>query len=242
MNNQEMRYDEILRMSVVEQASRRILSRITSGEYQPGDKLPSQKELREMLQVSLPTLREALSRLSAAGYITGAQGKGYFVNHRRLEVNIRYPLAEADLGTHDIRNVLETRIVLEAMLAKMASVFASDEECEALLELAEHLAGQGNPKEFYLKMAAVAHNEMLADMDRAILEVIYSGAYEVFRIFHDEDFRASHEEMSQREIAQAIRDRNPELAYQRTFLHLKAYADAISIKVRYSPLIEPFWK
>lgn len=242
MDKQEMIFDEILRVPVVEQVARRILTMITSGKYQSGDKLPSQKELREKLQVSLPTLREALSRLSAAGYITGAQGKGYFVNHRRLEVQMRYPLAEADLGTHDIRNVLETRIVLEAMLAKMASVFASDAECEALVRLAGCLAGQGNPKEFYLQMAAISHNEMLADMDRAILEVIYSGSYEIFRIFHEESFRITHEEVSQVEIAQAIRDRNPDLAYRRTFLHLKAYADAISVKVRYSPLIEPFWK
>ena len=45
-----------------------------------------------------------------------------------------------------------------------------------------------------------------------------------------------------RHIAEAIRDRKPELAYRRAFLHLKAYTDAIGVQVRYSPMIEPFWK
>ena len=242
MEQREMNAELISRLPVVEQVEQYILRMISSGQYQPGDKLPSQKELREMLQVSLPTLREALSALSAAGYITGAQGKGYFVNHRRLEVAVKYPLIESDLGTHDIRNVLETRIVMESMLARMASVFATDEECEKLVLYAEEHQGEANARGFYELMADIAHNEMLADIERAILRVVYDTSFEIFRIFGEESFRKEHEEVSQKDIAEAIRSRTPEQAYRRAFLHLKAYTDHIGVKVRYAPMIEPFWK
>lgn len=242
MEQREKDAERISRLPVVEQVEQYILRMISSGKYQAGDKLPSQKALREMLQVSLPTLREALSGLSAAGYITGAQGKGYFVNHRRLEVTVKYPLIESDLGTHDIRNVLETRIVMEAMLARMASVFASDEECEMLCRHAEEHREEANARGFYELMADIAHNEMLADIERAILRVIYDTSFEVFHIFHEEEFRKTHEKVSQTDIAEAIRDRVPEQAYRRAFLHMKAYTDAIGVQVRYSPMIEPFWK
>ena len=186
MEQREKGAELISRLPVVEQVEQFILRMISSGQYQPGDKLPSQKELREMLQVSLPTLREALSALSAAGYITGAQGKGYFVNHRRLEVAVKYPLIESDLGTHDIRNVLETRIVMESMLARMASVFATDEECEKLVLYAEEHQGEANARGFYELMADIAHNEMLADIERAILRVVYDTSFEIFRISQDD--------------------------------------------------------
>ena len=61
MEQREKDAERISRLPVVEQVEQYILRMISSGQYQPGDKLPSQKELREMLQVSLPTLQEALS-------------------------------------------------------------------------------------------------------------------------------------------------------------------------------------
>ncbi|HAE81025.1 MAG TPA: hypothetical protein DCG70_05645 [Lachnoclostridium sp.] len=95
---------------------------------------------------------------------------------------------------------------------------------------------------FYELMADIAHNEMLADIEWAILRVVCDTSFEIFRIFGEESFRKEHEEVSQKDIAEAIRSRMPEQAYRRAFLHLKAYTDHIGVKVRYAPMIEPFWK
>lgn len=62
------------RRSVPEEVFEQIASGVLSGEMQPGEALPSERRLAEMLGVSRPTVREALKRLSAAGLVEVRQG------------------------------------------------------------------------------------------------------------------------------------------------------------------------
>ena len=59
-------------------------AQVISGAYQPGDKLPSEAELSERYSVSRVTVRRALDELANEGYLTSRQGKGTFVNQRKL--------------------------------------------------------------------------------------------------------------------------------------------------------------
>ena len=56
-----------------------LLGGIKDGVYTTGDKLPSEKELMEMYQVSRITVKKALEMLSYRGYILRKPGKGSFV-------------------------------------------------------------------------------------------------------------------------------------------------------------------
>ena len=53
--------------------------KIADGTYGPGDKLPSEQELREQFDVSRQTVRSALAVLEEEGLIYGRQGSGSFV-------------------------------------------------------------------------------------------------------------------------------------------------------------------
>jgi GntR family transcriptional regulator len=67
-------------------------SAIHSGQYQPGDQLPSERELRDRWQVSSQTVRSALNQLHAEGLVASYQGRGSFVRRqmvpRRLSTDI----------------------------------------------------------------------------------------------------------------------------------------------------------
>ncbi|UII73964.1 PLP-dependent aminotransferase family protein [Pseudomonas sp. HN11] len=52
---------------------------IDNGEWTPGSKLPSVRELTQILGVSKFTLNEALDRLRGRNLLTSSQGRGYFV-------------------------------------------------------------------------------------------------------------------------------------------------------------------
>jgi GntR family transcriptional regulator len=52
---------------------------IRAGRYQPGDQLPSERELRERFSVSGGTIRGALAMLRAEGLVTSHPGRGVFV-------------------------------------------------------------------------------------------------------------------------------------------------------------------
>ncbi len=56
-----------------------IENKIISGQYAPGDKLPTEDELVTYYGVSKITIRGALSRLEESGYINRIRGKGTFV-------------------------------------------------------------------------------------------------------------------------------------------------------------------
>ncbi len=56
-----------------------ILDKIRSGEYKPGDKIPTEAELQRIFGVSRITVRQAISRLVNAGWLRTEQGRGTFV-------------------------------------------------------------------------------------------------------------------------------------------------------------------
>ncbi|MDW8325283.1 MAG: GntR family transcriptional regulator [Anaerolineales bacterium] len=56
-----------------------LLAKIESGEWKPGDLIPSEPELQELYGLSRTTIRQALSELVFEGRLTRHRGKGTFV-------------------------------------------------------------------------------------------------------------------------------------------------------------------
>ncbi|WP_419793596.1 PLP-dependent aminotransferase family protein [Pseudomonas palleroniana] len=76
---------------------------IEGGEWAPGSKLPSVRELTQVLGVSKFTLNEALDRLRGRNLLTSSQGRGYFV---AMETARPASVAWVDLLPQDLLSVL----------------------------------------------------------------------------------------------------------------------------------------
>ena len=59
-----------------------LVEKITQGDYQEGDRIPSEKELAEEYNVSRITSKKALEMMAGRKLITRAPGKGSFVGNR----------------------------------------------------------------------------------------------------------------------------------------------------------------
>jgi GntR family transcriptional regulator, transcriptional repressor for pyruvate dehydrogenase complex len=59
-----------------ERIAERIVTAIALGEFVPDQRLPAERDLAKMLEVSRTTVREALQRLQASGYVTSRRGRG----------------------------------------------------------------------------------------------------------------------------------------------------------------------
>ena len=57
-----------------------ILEGIIKGEWDPGDRIPPERELAKQYDASVGTVRHALQHLVSQGYLNRAQGRGTFVN------------------------------------------------------------------------------------------------------------------------------------------------------------------
>ena len=63
-----------------------ILNRIRMGDYKVGDRLPTEKELMEQLQVGRATVRAALNELEHEGQVEKRHGIGTFVKEPKREL------------------------------------------------------------------------------------------------------------------------------------------------------------
>lgn len=75
------------------QIQQRLIGQIRSGEYRPGEPLPSLQELAARLGVSQMTARQAVRALCEQGLMYSKQGKGTFVSSFKHERNFRQVLS-----------------------------------------------------------------------------------------------------------------------------------------------------
>lgn len=96
-----------------------IEAEIESGRLEPGSRLPTERELIEMLQVSRSPLREALKMLEASGLIEAQVGRGRFVSHSADDA-MSGTLVRHWLRSHrqDIAQLNEIRCALECAVLK----------------------------------------------------------------------------------------------------------------------------
>ena len=59
--------------------ARRITGLMESGDFKAGEKLPSERDLATMLNVSRPSIREAMIALEVSGIIEVRTGSGIYV-------------------------------------------------------------------------------------------------------------------------------------------------------------------
>ena len=72
-------FEYLKKQDIKEQVFQQLLSKIQSGEWKPGEKLPSENELTKAMGVSRITVREAIQKLVAINLVETYQGKGSFV-------------------------------------------------------------------------------------------------------------------------------------------------------------------
>jgi DNA-binding FadR family transcriptional regulator len=107
--------------------ARRIADLVSSGEVSPGDKLPSERDLAEMLKVSRPSVREAMIALEVSGLIEVRTGSGIYVADQSRE----QPAVVADEGIGPFE-ILEMRLMIEPEACALAAERISDDQLQQL--------------------------------------------------------------------------------------------------------------
>jgi GntR family transcriptional repressor for pyruvate dehydrogenase complex len=121
-----MALQPVSRRSVPEDVFEQIVADVLSGEMQPGQTLPSERRLAEVLGVSRPAVREALKRVSAAGLVEVRQGDATtvrdFRRHAGLDLLPRLLLHAGELDVSVVRSILEARLHNGPKAAELAAL------------------------------------------------------------------------------------------------------------------------
>ena len=114
--------------------------RIMSGEFKPGQRLPTERRLASQLGCSRNTVREAVQQLSALNLIVSRQGDGTYVKMLSSEDLVQPLVAALRLRPESLWQLLELRLVVEPWVAAKAATRMSDESRAELLDLATRYA------------------------------------------------------------------------------------------------------
>jgi len=127
-------FEAIRKNKVYEEVARQI-ERVILKKLQPGDKLPSERELAEMLGVSRSSIRDAIRSLELMGLVEPRQGAGTIVCEVSAESLVN-PLSNLLVRQRQqVSELLDFRKMLEPPLAARAATHASDEEVAEMEEI-----------------------------------------------------------------------------------------------------------
>ncbi len=141
---------------------------IRTGDFRPGERLPTEKQLGDRFEVSRAVVREAIARLKSDGYVETRQGAGAFVAARpgllSFKLDAKEPLARPEL-----RQIQELRSAVEGAAAELAALRRTSADLAAIRTELEIMAdairrgadGSEADGRFHRAIAHATHNAYL---------------------------------------------------------------------------------
>jgi GntR family transcriptional repressor for pyruvate dehydrogenase complex len=216
----------VLKTRVSEDIIEQVRDLITSGRLKPGDRLPAERELAQILSVSRSAVREAIRALESLGIVEARAGEGTFVA-TPPEGQERDPfIAILSRAWSTQRKLFEVRQVIEPDLAALAARRATAEHIEKLRSIlneqeAEIRNGQSGGKQdtmFHYATAEATGNEVLVQIMDSLMDLL-SKTREA-SLQHDE--RRVQSLKQHQAILRAIEERKPLAAERRMREHIHA--------------------
>ncbi|WP_118184048.1 FadR/GntR family transcriptional regulator [Paraburkholderia phosphatilytica] len=203
---------------------------ISAGTLLPGHRLPAERELAAQLSVSRPSLREALVRLEADGYIATAGRGGFIVidmtqslfSGPLAELLIQHPRTSADVlelrqGLESICSAYAAERATAADLKKISRAFDALKACSLN---GDHEALAECDAAFHIAVADATHNIALAHVMHGIHTLVAESMRQSHRMI-DYDDAAERQLLAQHQaLHDAILARDPAKARKAAERHL----------------------
>lgn len=190
-----------------------LLDYIRKKDLQPGDKLPSEREIMQLLEVGRSSVREALQILSERGIIEKQPGKGAYLKNtfHSDEGNLKSLLPSIDI-THSL-DLLEFRKGIETEVAYLAAQRMNEEFLTVLEESIVNLEGCVKEGSSIIVPDLLFHNTLAQSTKNDVIIHVYQSLTETFKkiriemAINDDVENALH---YHNEIIKAIKQRNSE--------------------------------
>jgi GntR family transcriptional regulator, transcriptional repressor for pyruvate dehydrogenase complex len=214
-------------LALKERVIRQLTRLIEDGALQPGDRLPSERELSEELQVSRGTVREAVQFLQTLGLLEIRHGSGTFVRLTGDGSDLRDEWRQWTIRhASRVHDLLEIRTALEPLAAELAAQRAGADELGAMedaLALMEPAVDAPDVAAlvqadiaFHQALSAASGNAALSEFSDALGEQLIQERGAIWNL----PGRPERSLTEHRAIYDAVRARDTEAARQAVLDHL----------------------
>jgi len=212
-----------------QQAAAAIASAIQRGDYRPGQRIPSERDLAEAHQVSRPTIREALIALEVTGLVRSRHGSGIFVADNPPSGTLSLSL---DIGAFELT---EARRLFEGETAALAAVAISDADLDQLETLIGEMdrenqakiAGERADREFHMVIARATQNSAIVGVIESLWDARYSSPLCAHMLERARSVGVQPRIEEHQEILNALRARDPHAARSAMRDHLGRVIDGL---------------
>ena len=171
-------FETISRAKVYQEIAKQLERHILE-HLKPGDLLPPERQLVEMLGVSRGSVRDAIRTLELKGLLEPRQGFGTVV--RNPETHGKDPLADALLDQRKrVMELIDVRKIIEPALAARAARHATPDEIaemEEVLARQQHKVESGQPataedSEFHYAIALACDNGAILKLVDVVMDLL----------------------------------------------------------------------
>ena len=213
-----------------------ISEQIRGGVFKPGDKLPTEYQIMREKAVSRAVVREAITRLQAAGLVQARQGIGTFVLETAKSGNFSFDPSSV-LTLQDVIALVDLRAGLESEAAALAAVRRSPEQLGLIEERLRQLTADDSSEaetsrrdfEFHLAIAEASGNryyiELLTQLNVVLLQRTQLDASNLSS-YRTAEYREPTER-EHRDLVAAIAQRDGEAARAAMRTHLGRTRDQL---------------
>jgi GntR family transcriptional regulator, transcriptional repressor for pyruvate dehydrogenase complex len=160
--------------------TRHLLDYLLSGNLSPGQRIPSERQLAEALQVGRSAVREAIKSLSLLGLLDVRQGDGTYLTRTDSDLLPRVIEWGLLLGERRVYDLMEARSYLEVTLAGLAAERRPNQIVTRLRELLETMRASAEDVPayveadiaFHLEIAHASGNEVLGGLVTSIKSLL----------------------------------------------------------------------
>jgi len=218
----------IERRKLSDQVEEQLLVQLKTGDLNPGDVMPSERELMSLFGVGRPAVREAMQNLERMGLIEIRHGERPRVAQPsfdralgQLGETMRHLLVHS---ADSLEYLKEARITFECEMARIAARRATDEELARLGDILDHMRAAPGPSNAFLELDGKFHHQIAVMSGNPIFAGISAALFAWLARFHATLVKAPGNEpvtiIEHAAILEAIRERDANRAAREMADHL----------------------